>query len=630
MPWHPKFGSWLEEDGTHFRLWAPKADSIEVAVFENNDVSGLHTLQKGDNGIFTGTFREIQPGTRFKYRINGGDIFPDPASRFQPEGVHGPSQVIDSSVYSWQDKDWQGCDFDRLVIYELHIGTFSPLGTYQGVIEKLPELVDLGITAIELMPLADFPGQRNWGYDGVSLFAPARCYGDPEELRRLVDEAHQLGLAVLLDVVYNHIGPDGNYLGVYTPYFDSQLHKSPWGACMNFDGEQSHLVREYFIDNALYWLHSFHFDGLRLDATHAIIDTGKRHFLAQLTSTVREQKFSRPIHLIAEDHRNMPRMMQPEQDNGWGLDGVWADDFHHQTRRILAGDNEGYYQGFSDSTKELAEIVTKGWFYCGQYSASLQEPRGSDPSALSPSSFIICIQNHDQIGNRAFGERLNHQVDLSAYRAASALLLCSPQTPLLFMGQEWAASSPFLFFTDHNEELGKLVTAGRRKEFGQFATFNDPTVQAKIPDPQAEETFRSSCLNWAECQTKLHEKTRRLYRTLLHLRKSDAVLQSKSRADYDCFPIGPDAVVLERRAEGAETLLLVCRLRGFGSVDLAHSAGCFARGRNWQVVLTTEDEEFTEVAKPPVIGMKDEAPLLYFFRPCAVLFREVKETHPRG
>ncbi len=623
MSWQPQFGAWVEDGGTRFRLWAPKADSIEVLLIAEESEEKAYRLQSGDNGLFTNLLPEIELGARYKYRIDGKEIFPDPASRFQPEGVHGPSQVVDARQFSWSDDSWQGIPRDDLVIYELHVGTFTPEGTYQGIIEKLPYLVDLGVTAIELMPVADFPGNRNWGYDGVSLFAPARCYGTPDDLRRLVDAAHQKGLAVLLDVVYNHIGPDGNYLGVYTPYFDSPHHRSPWGAGMNFDGEQSQMVREYFINNAIYWLHDFHFDGLRLDATHAIVDNSPQHFLAELTSRVKASGFQRRIHLIAEDHRNLAHMVQPVDTGGWGLDGVWADDFHHQTRRLLAGDREGYYRDFSDTPQDLATTVEQGWFYSGQYSHHLNEPRGSDPNNLSLRDFVICIQNHDQIGNRAFGERLNHQVDLAAFRAATALLLCSPETPLMFMGQEWAASTPFCFFTDHNEELGKLVTNGRRQEFRHFAAFADPTVQEKIPDPQADATFLNCRLKWDELESPGHSHLLQLYKTLLELRKQDPTLQATERKDCLCFAANDKAIVLERRCQGHPTLLLVCQLRGFGSVDLEQSPRGFQRNRKWQVLLTTENPFFAAEPKVPVVCWKEQAPLLYFFRPSAALLKEV-------
>jgi maltooligosyltrehalose trehalohydrolase len=429
-------------------VWAPEATSLDV-IFEPPGPPAAK-LERFPDGTFGGLVPGVAAGARYRYRLDGGNLFPDPASRFQPEGVHGPSEVIDPSTFSWTDDGWGGVARSDLVLYEVHVGRFTPEGTFAATARRLPYLAELGVTAIELMPVADFPGARNWGYDGVDLFAPARCYGTPDVLRRLVDTAHHLGLAVFLDVVYNHLGPEGNYLGTFSRYYFSDKHKSPWGQGLNFDGPKSSMVRQFFIENALHWVHEYHVDGLRLDATHAISDEDPRHFVAQLTARVRESA-GRPVYVIAEDHRNLAHMVRPEGEGGWGLDGVWADDFHHKVRVALAGDNEGYYRDYTGSMPNLARTLNRGWHFTGQYSAYLHEHRGTDPTGIPPRRFVFCIQNHDQIGNRALGDRLHHQIELSAYRAATVLLLCAPATPLLFMGQEWAATAPFLYFTDHPE-----------------------------------------------------------------------------------------------------------------------------------------------------------------------------------
>jgi maltooligosyltrehalose trehalohydrolase len=549
----------------------------------------------------------VGAGRRYRYRIDGKAAFPDPASRSQPEGVHGPSEVVDAGAFAWTDAGWRGVGLDELVIYELHVGTFTPAGTFSGVAERLPALADLGVTAVELMPVADFPGRRNWGYDGVDLFAPARCYGRPDELRRLVDEAHRLGLAVILDVVYNHLGPDGNYLGAYSPFYLSARHQTGWGAGINFDGEHSNKVREFFIENALHWVHEYHVDGLRLDATHAIADEGERHFLAELAARVRASVAGRRVLLIAEDHRNLAHMLRPGEAGGWALDAVWADGFHHQLRRMLAGDCEGYYADYSGTAEDLATTIRKGWFYCGQRSVRRGVPWGTDPAGLGPRQFVYCLQNHDQVGNRALGERLHHQIEGAAYRAASVLLLCAPATPLLFMGQEWAASAPFLFFTDHHEPLGSQVTVGRRHEFRHFSSFTDPVARQKIPDPQAEATFLASRLAWEEREKEPHASTLRLYRELLRLRREEPALRSGCREGFE-VAAASGALVLRRATAAGPALLVVVRLQGAGAVEL--------RGA-WEVVLTTEDAAFTPDPRP----VRTEGPVLHFARPGAAILR---------
>ncbi|HMF16751.1 MAG TPA: malto-oligosyltrehalose trehalohydrolase [Gemmataceae bacterium] len=620
MTWQPSLGAWHEGEGTRFRVWAPQARTVEVIV----EGRGSHALQKAADGTFGSLVPGVSAGDRYRYRVDGKGPYPDPASRFQPEGVHGPSEIVDASRFEWSDASWGGISRDDLVIYELHVGTFTPAGTFAGAMERLPQLVELGVTALELMPVADFPGQRNWGYDGVDLFAPARCYGRPDNLRRLVDSAHRLGLAVLLDVVYNHLGPDGNYLGVYSPFYFSKRHKTAWGDGLNFDGEHSDMVRGFFIENALHWIHEYHLDGLRLDATHAMKDDGERHFLAELSARVHESVANRPVHLIAEDHRNRADMVKPQNAGGWGLDEVWADDFHHQVRRHLAGDRDGYYQDFSGSTADVAATIRQGWFYCGQHSVHRNKPRGTDPADVFPRQFVWCLQNHDQIGNRALGDRLHHQIDLAAYRAASALLLCSPATPLLFMGQEWAAGTPFLFFTDHHQELGRRVTEGRRREFKSFAAFADPKVRERIPDPQAAATFLKSKLNWAEAEQEPHGGIRRLYQALLHLRRTEPALRNAERHSYAALAYGESAVVLLRRAADGPTMLLLVQLRGAGTIDLcAPEVESAALARHWETVLTTEDPPFSKDPSPPEIDLSGSAPVVRFLHPGAVVLREV-------
>lgn len=507
---YPRLGALVESGGTVFRAWSPSASSIEVVL----EGGALHRMRESGEGYHEVSIPGAPSGTRYKLRLSGEHDFPDPASRYQPEGVHGPSEVVDPNRFGWTDQGWSGVAKEDLVFYELHVGTFTPEGTFEGVRSRLQYLKDLGVTAVELMPVADFPGRWNWGYDHASLYAPSRAYGRPDDLRRLVDEAHALGLAVFLDVIYNHLGPDGAYVAAFAPMFTDK-HHTPWGQAINLDDEHSEGVRALFIDNALSWLREYHIDGLRLDATHAIVDDSDPHFLAELRDTVRLLDEGPDRILIAEDSRNINTLLLPREQGGYGMDGVWTDDFHHQVRNITAGDEEGYFVDFADSSaSDLARTINRGWFYEGQRSRHSGEPRGTDASVIDPTQCVICIQNHDQVGNRPMGDRLNHDISLAAYRAATALLLFAPELPLLFMGQEWAASSPFQFFTDHNEELGALVSKGRKKEFEKFSGF-----QGEVPDPQDETTFARSRLNWAELDEIEHAGILQLYRDVLRLRR---------------------------------------------------------------------------------------------------------------
>ena len=566
----------------------------------------------------------MRPGTLYRYRLDERDdhVFPDPASRFQPRGVHGPSQVVDPSTFAWTDSEWRAPRLDRTVFYEMHVGTFTPQGTFRGVIERLPYLDDLGVTAIELMPVADFPGERNWGYDGVALFAPARCYGQPDDLRVLVDAAHRHGLAVYLDVVYNHLGPDGAYANAFSQHYFTDRHESPWGRGVNLDGPCSSEVRRFFIENALHWIHEYHIDGLRLDATHAMQDDSPVHFLAELTTIVRERT-ERPVVFAAEDHRNIAQMLRPVADGGWGVDGVWADDFHHQARVHTARDREGYYADFTGNIQDLATTLCQGWFFTGQPSTHLGKPRGTDPFGLSPKQFIVCIQNHDQIGNRANGARLNHEVDEATFRALSALLLLVPQTPLLFMGQEWAASSPFLFFTDHGEELGHKITEGRRQEFSAFAAFANPARRAAIPDPQDLETCLRSRLAWDEAERDPHAGVRRLYQRLLRLRATSAVIPAVTRNRYDARALDEHSLMVTLRCgavAGEHDLTAIVRLSGAGRVVVPGA------GPTWRdVFMTTEDADVTK--DPAPIRVETAAPFtVRFARPGAIVVRGLRIT----
>jgi maltooligosyltrehalose trehalohydrolase len=602
-------------------VWAPGRRAVDL-IAEQQDGPSPRPLRPLADGFFGGAFDDILAGAEYRYILDGEGPFPDPASRFQPHGVHGPSAVVDPRAFEWSDGAWQGRPLDGIVIYELHVGTFSPTGTFAGVAERLPYLRDLGVTAIELMPVADFPGTRNWGYDGVALFAPARCYGQPDDLRQLVDAAHGLGIAVLLDVVYNHFGPDGAYLHAFSPYYITRRRESPWGASLNLDGEQAAHVREFLVENALHWLHEYHLDGLRLDATHALHDDSAPHFLEELVARIHGSVTDRQVLLVAEDHRNLSTMVRPAAEGGWGLDAVWADDFHHEVRRLVAGDADGYYGDYRGTSAEIATTIARGWLYTGQRSEYLGEPRGTDPAGIPPPRFVFCLQNHDQIGNRALGERLNVEIALAAYRAASVLLLTAPQTPLLFMGQEWAAGTPFLYFTDHHAELGRLVTEGRRREFDRFAAFADPDARGRIPDPQAEATFLASCLDWSEHGHEDHAATLRLYTALLALRRRQPALRSAEQGTFDVRPADQATIAIQRTI-GIDTIVSVVRLTGAGTVDLGGLGlpGMPTRPVRWTCLLTTEDSAFSRDPMPPRVAWPDKGPVVHFARPSAVIFQ---------
>ena len=617
--WRPSLGAWVDGNGARFRVWAPEVDHVDVVLF--GESAKTVPLEQFGDGTWGTWVDDIGVGTRYQFHLPVG-TFPDPTSRFQPKGVHGPSEIKDFRHYSWNDQTWRGPDRDHLVLYELHVGTFSPEGTFQGLRDRLDYFVELGVNALELMPIADFPGDRNWGYDGASLFAPARCYGSPDDLRDLVDAAHSLGISIFLDVVYNHLGPDGNYLSQFSPHYFTPDRSNPWGAALNFDGPYSEMVRRFFVENAMMWIHEYHIDGLRLDATDQMEDRTAIPIVAEIATRVRNSLANRSVVLIAEDHRNLADIVRPEGAGGWGLDGVWSDDFHHGVRVALAGDNEGYYRDYEGSMSQLAETLNQGWFYAGRFSERLSATRGTDSSGIPPRRFVFCIQNHDQIGNRALGDRLHHQIDAAAYRAASVLLLCSPATPLLFMGQEWAASSPFLFFTDHSEELGKLVTEGRRKEFQQFQLFRDEAMRELIPDPQVKDTFRRSKLDWSDLENEPHRSMFWLYRDLLSIRHSEIAIRNASPGSFRAWALSETTLLLRQDAEFGGALIAIIQMNGEVEIDLTdHPALEGLTASRCRLMLTTEDPPFSPNPNPPVVELDRAAPRIRFPQPAGVLLR---------
>lgn len=515
--------------GVRFRLWAPAAHTVALCL-EQRPVGGERAMDSVGGGWFELSVESAQAGSRYRYRIDGGLCVPDPASRCNPDDVHEASEVIDPAAFDWGNEPWRGRPWAEAVIYELHVGCFTPEGTFAGVARRLDYLAELGVTALELMPVADFPGRRNWGYDGVLPFAPDSRYGRPEELKTLIRAAHERGLMVLLDVVYNHFGPEGNYLGLYaTPFFDAK-RRTPWGAAINFDGVDSRTVRDFFRHNALYWLEEFHFDGLRFDAVHAICDASEPDILVDIARAVRAGSGrERHIHLLLENDHNAARYLRPDRDATLLYDAQWNDDLHHALHVLLTGEVDGYYSDYAEAPiRHLGRCLAEGFAWQGEpspYRGGM--PRGEPSVSLPPSAFVSFLQNHDQIGNRAFGERIVSLSQAPALAAAEALLLLAPAPPLLFMGEEFGSAQPFLFFCDFAPELMQAVRRGRRQEFARFkslsACFSSGSERESVPDPGAEATFLRSRIDWSSLDDKAHRSKLARTRALLALRRREIV-----------------------------------------------------------------------------------------------------------
>lgn len=519
------FGAELAGEGVRFALWAP--DALDVTLV----LDGIeHDMPQEGGGWRRLVVSEGRAGSRYRYRTDGVTV-PDPASRFQPDDVPGDSEVVDPTAFAWSDDSWRGRPWEEAVVYEAHVGTATAAGTFAALADELEDLVRLGVTVVELMPVNEFPGARNWGYDGVLLFAPDASYGGPDDLKRLVDRAHGLGLMVVLDVVYNHFGPAGNYLSQYAGRFFTERHQTPWGAGLNFDGSDGRPVREFFIHNALYWLEEFRLDGLRLDAVHAILDDSEPHIVAELAARVRAAHPDRHVHLVLENERNEARWLA--RDDGGrplGHDAQWNDDIHHCWHTLITGERDAYYEDYADRPVDrLGRCLTEGFAYQGEPSLHAGgKPRGEPSGHLPPSAFIAFLQNHDQVGNRPFGDRLAGPPDRMAL--ARAALLLSPQIPMLFMGEEWGATTPFQFFVDFLDDpaLSDAVREGRRREFRGFPAFADPAAAATIPDPTAEATFARSVLDRSERAQPPHREVTDAVRALLALRHAEIVPLTKT------------------------------------------------------------------------------------------------------
>ena len=514
------FGAQVLSGGVRFRIWAPSVERIGLSL-EGPETSKVLPMDAAGDGWFEIKTGDARPGSRYRFVLENGLHVPDPASRFNPADVHSASMVVDPAAFDWQDDDWKGRPWEDAVIYELHVGTFSPEGTFAGVERRLDYLRHLGVTALELMPVADFPGRRNWGYDGVLQFAPDSSYGAPSDLKRLVQAAHKRGLMIFLDVVYNHFGPDGNYLHTYAKPFFTERHHTPWGAAINLDGPQNRVVRDFFIHNALYWLEEFNFDGLRFDAVQALIDDSDVRFLTEMSTAIRSHPgLKRPVHLVLENDDNEAKLLGEHSGQSGRFDAQWNDDAHHALHTLLTGETDGYYGDYSSTpVQRLGRALTEGFSYQGEPSPFRDGRLRGEPSGhLRPTAFVAFLQNHDQIGNRAFGDRLVHLAQPDALRAAVAILLLAPSVPLLFMGEEWGVHEPFPFFCDFYGELAQKVVAGRRGEFVRFERFREQAARESIPDPGVDATFESARLDWTALERPNHEAWLDLYRSLLQIR----------------------------------------------------------------------------------------------------------------
>lgn len=589
--------------GVHFRVWAPATDSVAVECSDRLPFPSepiLAPLEAEPGGYHSGLVPDASPGTYYRFRLKQGS-FPDPVSRFQPEGPHGPSQVIDPRQFRWSDADWKGPAQGSQIIYELHIGTFTEKGDWTAAAEQLPALADLGITIVEVMPVAEFPGRFGWGYDGVDLFAPTRLYGAPDDFRSFVNRAHELGLSVILDVVYNHIGPDGNFLKEYSPAYFTDRHKNEWGEAINFDGEESGPVREFFIANAGYWMDEYHLDGLRLDATQQIFDSSKDHVLAAITRQVRYAARGRSTYIVAENEPQEAHLVRPLQAAGFGMDALWNDDFHHTARVALTGRTDAYYTDYRGTPQEFVSVVKWGFLFQGQHYTWQKKRRGTRALDLQPWNFVTYLQNHDQVANSLTGLRPDRLGSPGKYRALTALLLLGPGSPMLFQGQEFGASSPFLFFADHNEDLAPLVAKGRKEFLSQFKTVVDAQQALDSSHPHAEETFRRCLLNLREREE--HAEVYRLHKDLIRLRRSDPAFGQPRRGGVDGAVIGPNAFVLRFFSDDGQDRLLLVNL----GVDLRLSPVpepllAPLSGHAWRVHWSSEDQRYGGLGTPPLGG----------------------------
>lgn len=598
-------GAEPSSDGTHFRVWAPERQHVDVVLDPGTADEHVVALarESGPDGYWSGLVPGVRAGAHYKLRLDQGDAFPDPASRWQPDGPHGPSVVVDPATYAWTDDAWRGIvEPHRQVLYELHLGTFSPQGTWAGAAARLDALVELGVTTVEVMPVHQFPGRWGWGYDGVQLFAPACQYGAPEDMRRFVDRAHALGLAVVLDVVYNHLGPDGNYLPQFSPHYFNPHHDTDWGAAINFDGEHAGPVRAFYAANARYWVDEFRVDGLRLDATQAIVDESPVHVLAEAGAGVRaagKALGGRATWIVNENEPQDVALVGPASAGGRELDALWNDDWHHSAFVALALRDEAYFTDYRGTAREFVGAAKHGFLYQGQWYKWQRQRRGTPALGLPPWRFVHFLENHDQVANAGVGERLHQLAAPGALRALTAALLLGPQLPMLFQGQEWGASAPFVYFADHDDELAPKVRRGRFAELAQFPSMARDEMQAVLPDPGAEATFRRCVLDWGERDRGVHATLLALHRDLIALRRDDPVLSvprtgvGTAPGALDAASLGDRAFVLRYFGEAGDDRLLVVNYAQTLHLDVAPEPLLAPpAGARWRTVWSSEDPRY--------------------------------------
>jgi maltooligosyltrehalose trehalohydrolase len=572
--------------GASFRVWAPLRQKVEVVTSK-----GVFSMQRESDGYFSGSFKEVTPGTRYRYRLDGTDEFPDPASRYQPEGPHGPSVVVDASAFRWTDGGWKGRSITGQILYELHIGTFTPEGTWGAAADQLPALAKTGITVVELMPVAEFSGEFGWGYDGVNWYAPSHLYGSPDDMRRFVDRAHSLGIAVILDVVYNHLGPDGNYTSQFSSDYVTSKYSTDWGEAINYDGPNSGPVRDFVSGNAAYWIDEFHLDGLRLDATQNIYDDSDNHIIAEIGRAVRKAAGGRDTIIVAENEPQHTNLVRPPEQGGYGLDGLWNDDYHHSAVVALTGRSEAYYTDYRGTPQEFVSAMKYGYLYQGQFYKWQQQRRGTPAFGLPKSAFVTFLENHDQVANSALGKRMHQLASPALHRAMKALTILGPGTPMLFQGEEFDASAPFLFFADLPEWLVEPVRKGRREFMAQWRSIASSTMSSRLADPASRKTFEACKLNLSE-----REKNAAAFRfscDLISLKRKDPVLSAVPACPMDGAVLSDRAFVLRYFCPTGDDRLLVLNLGIDLHLDpspeplLAPPEGC-----EWESVLCTEDPEY--------------------------------------
>jgi maltooligosyltrehalose trehalohydrolase len=614
--WKLEVGADLSKDGVRFRIWAPSVSSISVRVVGESE--GI-SMEPEERGYFTTFLKGRRSGARYVYRLNEDRERPDPVSRYQPEGVHGPSEVIDPLEFEWEDQAWKGIPIEEMILYEIHTGTFTPEGTFEAIVPFLGYLKnELEVTTIELMPVAQFPGERNWGYDGTYLYAPQNSYGGPMGLKRLVNACHQKGLAVILDVVYNHLGPEGNYLGDYGPYFTNR-YKAPWGPAINFDGSGSDEVRKFVIDNTLYWVTEYHVDGLRIDAIHGIFDFSAEHILYDIREAVHRQskKLGRSIAVIAESDLNDVRAINPPSKGGYGLDAQWNDDFHHCVHTLLTGERNGYYQDFG-GIQQLANALREGFVYSGQYSSYRKRRHGSSSKHLPASKFVVFSQNHDQVGNRAKGDRLSALVSFEALKLAAGIVLLSPNIPLVFMGEEYGEEAPFQYFVSHSDQaLVDAVRKGRKEEFSAFQW------EGEVPDPQDVATFLRSKIHLDQRQNGKHKTLFDFYKMLIQLRKEIPLLPPQDKRSIQVKALEQEKAILIKREHGEDRVIGVFN---FNNRPIKIETN-IEKG-NWQKIFGSASEEWDGMgALVPESILSSGSKVIFILDTYAfALYRKERET----